>query len=353
MNQNPELSIVVPVYNEEPSNLSLLIDRLDVVLKPLLIFYEVVFVDDGSNKNTAQALEELVDKHRHIRLVTLSRNFGESAAISAGLDHALGSAIVNMDSDLQDPPELIPTMLQYWKDGYDIVFTRQATRKEHWLRQICAKLFYRLFRALCFVRIPVDAGEFRLLSRRAADAVNALPQKRRFLRALIPMVGFKQIIIPFDRNNRESGQSQYSLSKLIRLAVESVASFTFVPMYASLILGTILTTVSLPILMYMIAKSATGNYVVPTLLGLPASLWTVITLLGGLQQIAIGFNGMYMSRIVQQINGFPTYIVANKSGWRNQPDSEAADHKLHTGSEPAVDRDNRSGHISSLIGTEK
>ncbi|HEY9679246.1 MAG TPA: glycosyltransferase family 2 protein [Drouetiella sp.] len=306
----PELSVIVPVYNEEPQNLDLVITRLEQVLSPLLVFYEVVFVDDGSQTRSNEKLRELATKFDYVRLVVLSRNFGELAAICAGLDHAQGSATVNMDSDLQDPPEMIPTMLQYWRDGYDVVFTRQATRKESAFRQFLAFVYYRLLGRYSSVKIPVDAGEFRLLSRRAVNAICAAPEKTKFLRGLVPFVGFKQIVIPFDRYGRTVGESSYTVDKLIKLAVEGLVSFNMQPLYFIPILGVILVLSGLAGLIIFSVYPA-------LIFGFQVTLAMFIVLTTGLQISVTGILAVYLVEVLKEVRGRPTYIVAEKIGWHD------------------------------------
>ncbi len=306
---SPQLSIVVPVYNEEPSNLRSLLARLAQVLEPTLIFYEVIFVDDGSRTPANEACRALVSEFDYVKLVVLSRNFGELAAICAGLDHSRGDAVINMDSDLQDPPELIPTMLQYWREGYDIVFTRQASRKESWFRQFLAFAFYRILNAFSSVNIPVDAGEFRLLSRRAVDALCAAPEKTKFFRALVPWVGFKQMVIPFDRDARTVGQSSYSAKKLIKLAVEGLISFNMQPLYFVPILG--LSIITLSFLQCLFA-SGSPNAV---FFGMSLGLISFLTFLTGVQISCMGLLAMYLAEVLKETRGRPTYIVGERLGF--------------------------------------
>lgn len=306
---SPQLSIVVPVYNEEPSNLRSLLSRLAQVLEPTLIFYEVIFVDDGSRTPANEACKALVSEFDYVKLVVLSRNFGELAAICAGLDHSRGDAVINMDSDLQDPPELIPTMLQYWREGYDVVFTRQASRKESWFRQFLAFAFYRILNAFSSVNIPVDAGEFRLLSRRAVDALCAAPEKTKFFRALVPWVGFKQMVIPFDRDARTVGQSSYSVKKLIKLAVEGLISFNMQPLYFVPILG--LSIITLSFFEFLFASGAPNAI----FFGMSLGLISFLTFLTGVQISCMGLLAMYLAEVLKESRGRPTYIVGEQLGF--------------------------------------
>lgn len=233
-NEQVELSIVVPVYNEVPENLELLLERLQTVLRPLFIFYEVVFVDDGSREATANFLRELPKRFPYIRSIFLSRNFGEQSAICAGLAHARGEIIVNMDSDLQDPPDLLPTMLQYWRDGHDVVSTKQVNRRDPFWQLMLVNVFYWLLNKISPTTV-VHAGEFRLLSRRAVDAFLSLPEKTVFLRYLIPWIGFKQTTIVFERQQRKQGRSSYTFLRLLKLgSIGLISSSSFPLIFAPL-----------------------------------------------------------------------------------------------------------------------
>lgn len=305
------------MYNEEPSNLRNLLSRLAQVLEPTLIFYEVIFVDDGSRTPANEACRALVSEFDYVKLVVLSRNFGELAAICAGFDHSRGEAVINMDSDLQDPPELIPTMLQYWREGYDVVFTRQASRKESWFRQFLAFAFYRILNAFSSVNIPVDAGEFRLLSRRAVDALCAAPEKTKFFRALVPWVGFKQMVIPFDRDARTVGQSSYSVKKLIKLAVEGLISFNMQPLYFVPILG--LSIITLSFFETLFASGAPNAI----FFGMSLGLISFLTFLTGVQISCMGLLAMYLAEVLKESRGRPTYIVGERLGFDRTDGSQA------------------------------
>lgn len=299
--QPPDLSILVPVFNEEPDNLVLLLERLKSVLQPMLVFYEVVFVDDGSRAVTRNALRELAQQNTNLKVVTLSRNFGEQAAICAGYEHVSGSVVINMDSDLQDPPELIPSMLQYWREGYDIVYTKQADRKESWLRQMQAKTFYFLLNLVSYITIPRDAGEFRLLSRRAVDALRALPESQRFLRGLVPWIGFKSIVLPFNRDARKNGTSGYTMKKLIGLAVQGLMSFSIIPLLITPILTIVLAFIALGL---TCANEFVHWFVVSPSLILASIL--AVTLL-----LALCFSclGVGLMQILSEVKRRPTFIV--------------------------------------------
>lgn len=297
----PELSVVIPVYNEESKNLELLIERLGQVLKPFLIFYEIVFVDDGSKDATKAVLRNIAQSHPYIKVVTLSRNFGEQAAICAGLDHTLGNIIVNMDSDLQDPPELLPAMIQCWRDGFDIVYTKQTDREESFIRILQAKVFYFLLDLISYIKIPRDVGEFRLMSRRAVDALRSLPESQLFLRGMVPWIGFKSTILPFKRKGRQYGSSSYTMSKLLLLAAQGLTAFSIVPLLIMPIFYGIVTFI-------LIVLVATNSLLPFFEITRPLALGAIFAL-GLLQAIYFTFQGFYLNKILLESRNRPAYIL--------------------------------------------
>ncbi len=309
-----ELSIVVPVYNEEPENLSRLLEALESTLAPLSSTFEVIFVDDGSKLATKNACLTLVEKHPHVKLVALSRNYGEQAAISAGLDHATGQAVINMDSDMQDPPALIPKMLEYWRQGYDVVLTSQASRKESPFRQFCSFAYYRLLNAFSTVQIPVDAGEFRLLSRRAVDVICAMPEQNKFFRGTVPWIGLRQIVIPFDRDARDLGTSTYTGYKLMKLAMEGLVAFNMRPLYFIPFCGMTLMLIALPL--QILAIIASGEIYYRLAFEIAAILFAV----SGVQIFCTGLVAIYLAEVLKEVRHRPTYIVDQLFGFQTAPE---------------------------------
>lgn len=297
-----DLSVVVAVYNEHPDNLVRLLERLYTVLSPTGVSYEVVFVNDGSKEPTTRALAQLAREVANVKLVELSRNFGQQAAISAGLDHTDGRAIVNIDSDLQDPPELIPEMLKRWREGYDVVYAQRSTRRDRLFKRLSAHIFYRLLGAVSSVQIPWDTGDFRLMDRRVIEALNNCPEKTRFLRGQIPWLGFKQIGIPIDRGAREVGESTYTLKKLLLLAMDGLLAFSSAPLYGIAGLGAILAALSLVgfIACMFVPGALQANVVL---------LISVGALLAGLQIICLGVVAVYVAKVLDEVRARPTYIV--------------------------------------------
>jgi glycosyltransferase involved in cell wall biosynthesis len=295
----------VPVFNEEPMNLRRLVLAVRDVLEVCNVDHELVFINDGSSNTTNSILRQLTQEFANVGLVVLSRNFGEQAAISAGLIYATGDAVVNMDSDLQDPPEVIPQMIALWREGFDVVYTRQVARRESFLKVLPAQLFYRLLTFLSDIHITPDCGEFRLLSRRVVDTLNALPEKSRFLRGLVPWVGFKQKEIPFVRRAREVGTSAYSLRKLVDLAVQGLVSFSTMPLRLIGVLGATVMIVSAVLLFNALSHNlAITNEVVLEGCGLFA----------GLQLSMLGVISMYLIQLISESRGRPTFIVSEFVG---------------------------------------
>lgn len=290
-----QISIVVPVFNEVPANLAALLQRLALTLDPLALPYEVVFVDDGSRATTADYLKECAAAHTHVRLVVLSRNFGEQPAIIAGLSHARGAAIVNMDSDLQDPPELLPTMIQYWREGNDIVFTRQTDRSDAFVRRLATGLYYWILNKSSPVTIS-HAGEFRLLSKRAAQAVIGIADSSPFLRSLVPWVGFKQVVIPFKRDRRTQGSSSYSFAKLFKVGLSGIFSSNPFVVLAVPVFGSFLIVVATVIALLYWHNSITV---------------ALISLLVGFINLLATFSlTLYLGFVVIELRKRPLYIVA-------------------------------------------
>ncbi len=301
---NIDLSVIVAVYNEHPDNLLRLLDRLKQVLTPHSLSYEVVFVNDGSKAETSKALQRIAFETPNVKLIALSRNFGQQAAISAGLDHASGRAIVNIDSDLQDPPELIPEMMKYWRAGYDIVYAQRSSRRDRVFKRLTAFLFYRLLTSISSVAIPRDTGDFRLVDQRVVRALNQMPEKTRFLRGQIPWLGFKQICIPIDRGAREVGESTYTIKKLLQLAMDGLLAFSSAPLHLISPAGGVMMAVGL---LGLIAWACFKGGAIATLDN--TALVCIGSLLTGVQLVAVGIVAVYLSKVLDEVRGRPTYIV--------------------------------------------
>jgi len=301
----PVLSIVIPVFNEK-SVLPRLYERLHKVLHSLDCRCEVVFVDDGSSDGSTTYLAGLAYTYPWIRLVKLSRNFGKEAATTAGLDHAIGRAVIIMDGDLQDPPELIPVMVEAWRDGADVILMRRRSRNgEGVLKRFCAYMFYRLLCRLSDVTIPEDVGDFRLMSRRAIDALGRLRERNRYMKGLFAWIGLPTKIISFDREPRAAGDSKWNFVGLMRLAMEGLTSFSVSPLRCVTFLGLLTALGSAMYGALIVAKTLIIGSDVS---GYP-SLMAVMTFIGGIQLLSIGLVGEYVGRIYLESKQRPIYLV--------------------------------------------
>jgi glycosyltransferase involved in cell wall biosynthesis len=307
----PTLSVVVPLYNEE-GNVALLVERIVAIAErlPGKPNYEIVLVNDGSTDGTATAIRAEMARRPHIVFVCLSRNFGHQLAATAGVDIAAGDAVVLMDGDLQDPPELIETFLQKWREGYDVVYAVRRSRKgESEFKLFTARLFYRTIKRLTRVAIPVDTGDFRLMSRRVVEALKRSPERHRFLRGLVSWVGFNQIGVEYDRDERHSGITKYPLSKMLRFAIDGITSFSDVPLRFASYLGFVSSAIAFIYAMIVIVfKLFSLNP--PAYTKGWASTIVAILFLGGVQLISLGILGEYIGRIYDEVKGRPLYLIS-------------------------------------------
>jgi polyisoprenyl-phosphate glycosyltransferase len=307
----PLISAVVPVYNEE-GNVEALLTRLRAVESALGLDLEIVFVDDGSRDRTVETLRRLWHADRRFRVVRLSRNFGHQTAITAGMEHATGDAVVVMDADLQDPPELVGEMVRRWQEGYDVVYAVRAARKgETLFKRSTAAMFYRLIRRITRVDIPLDTGDFRLVSRRVIEDLRRMPERHRFVRGLVAWVGYPQIGVPYERDERLSGETKYPLWRMARFALDGITSFSFAPLQIATAIGFLAALsafVGIGIVLY---------YRLFTGIPLPgwASVIISVLFLGGVQLITIGIIGEYLGRVYDEVKGRPLYLVQEKIGF--------------------------------------
>jgi glycosyltransferase involved in cell wall biosynthesis len=315
----PDFSIVVPAF-EEVAGLMLFHRRLRRAMEPLGR-WEVIYVDDGSTDGTRELVESLRRDDPRVALISLSRNFGKEIATTAGLDHALGAAVIVIDADLQDPPEVIPDLVAAWRRGFDVVLARRRARPgETRLKRLTAHLFYRLMRHAGRVRLPEDTGDFRLMSQRVVEAVRGLRERHRFMKGLFAWVGFPTTTVLYDRAPRLAGESKWSYWKLWNLALEGITSFTVMPLKIATYLG------------LLVALLATGfglEVLVKTLLfGNPAagyaSMMTVILFLGGVQLMTLGIIGEYLGRVFNETKQRPLYLVERYLPGRVPPEPRAA-----------------------------
>ena len=307
----PELSVVVPVYNEE-ENIPELYRRLTDAMEGMGHSYELIFVNDGSSDATLHRLQSLQAQDPCICLLDLARNFGHQAAVTAGIDHAVGRAVVIIDGDLQDPPEVIPNLVAHWQEGYDVVYAVRTKRKEGLFKRLAYGTFYRLMHWMADTEIPLDAGDFSLIDRRVATTLRQLPERNRFVRGLRSWVGFRQIGIPFERAERYEGQSKYSLRALVGLATSGFVSFSKLPLRIATYLGMLVSGVAfLSALAFIILRLVTE---------VEPQGWTsvivVVLFLGGVQLVTLGILGEYLGYVLDEVRRRPPYVVREWSRGR-------------------------------------
>jgi polyisoprenyl-phosphate glycosyltransferase len=303
-------SIVIPVYNEVEV-LPSLYSRLTRVMEGLVEPYEIIFVNDGSNDGSLPLLRDLRARDERVKLLGLSRNFGHQLAITAGLDHSSGQAVVVLDADLQDPPEVIPQLIDQWRKGYDVVFAvREKRRGEGLFKRATAALFYRLLRRLTSTEIPVDAGDFRLMSRKAVDALKSVRERSRFIRGLSGWIGFQQTSVPYVRDVRYAGTTKYPLKKMVRFGFNGLLSFSSVPLQLASYLGFVVSSVSFIYIAYAVWLKLFTN---DTILGW-TSVMVAVLFLGGVQLLCLGIVGAYIGRIYEEVRQRPLYIVDEVDG---------------------------------------
>lgn len=310
----PLFSVVLPIFNEE-ATLPELYRRLTQEMAGMRESYEIVFINDGSRDQSYTLLCGLAEQDRHVRIINFSRNFGHQIAITAGLDYSRGQAVIMMDADLQDPPEVIPTLIEKWREGYDIVYAVRAERTgEGIIKRGTAALFYRLLRALAKIEIPPDAGDFRLMSRRAVDALQSLRERHRFVRGLSSWIGFRQTAVPFVREARYAGETKYPLAKMVKLAFDGIAAFSFFPLRLATYIGFSAALVSFCYMVYAIGQKLLTDAPV---LGW-ASLIVAVLFVGGVQLMTLGILGEYVGRIYEEVKQRPLYVVADTIGFAGE-----------------------------------
>ncbi|WP_296942725.1 glycosyltransferase family 2 protein [uncultured Massilia sp.] len=301
----PSISVVAPAYNEEEV-LEIFHRRVTDVLAGLGCQYEIVLVNDGSRDRTLALMHALRERDPHLTVIDLSRNFGKEIALSAGLDHTKGDVVIVLDSDLQDPPELIPQLLDAWREGYDVVYGMRAERDgETWFKKFTAHHFYSVIKKVSRVEIPRDTGDFRLMSRRAVEALGKLREEHRFMKGLFAWVGFPSRPLLYRRDPRAAGNTKWNYWKLWNFAIEGITSFTVAPLKASTYLGLVVAVLSLMYAVFVIWKALMYSDPVR---GYP-SLMTVILFLGGVQLISVGLLGEYVGRIYNEVKRRPLYLV--------------------------------------------
>ena len=301
----PVLSVVVPAFNEAQV-LPQTHARLRAVLQALDCSAEVIYVDDGSSDATPAVLQAIRREHPEVGVVRLSRNFGKELALSAGLRSCVGDAVIVLDADLQDPPELIPQMLASFRSGFDVVNMRRRSRAgESWMKKLTAHLFYRLLNRLSDVPIPEDVGDFRLLSRRAVQAINAMPERNRYMKGLFAWVGYSQTTLEYDRERRAAGVARQHYGRLLGLAVEGITSFSVAPLRLALVLGFLVGGVALALTVFYAVKALMFGDAVT---GFPTLIVSILSL-GGINLIGLGVLGEYLGRLFMETKNRPLYLV--------------------------------------------
>ena len=301
----PLISIVVPAYNEEEV-LTEFHEAVDIALSRLPFDLEIVYINDGSTDATLEIINDLRNNDKRVTLIDLSRNFGKEIALSAGLHKAAGDAVVIIDADLQDPPGLIPELIDEWQNGYDVVYAKRTLRNgESFLKKTTAHFFHRIIQHVGNFSIPEDTGDFRILSRRAVNALNTFKEHHRFMKGLFAWIGFKQKAVYYKRDSRRAGKSKWSYWRLWNFALDGITSFTIAPLKISTYIGTITALSAFGYGIYMVIDTLLHGNEVP---GYP-SLIVIILILGGIQLVAIGILGEYLGRIFNETKQRPLYFI--------------------------------------------
>jgi len=308
------ISVIVPMYNEEEV-IGTTFTRLKEVMDSTGDRYELIFVNDGSKDRSADIIRELSNEHKEVVLIDFSRNFGHQIAITAGMDYARGDAIIIIDADLQDPPEIMLQMIEKWREGYEVVYGKRIKRKgETWFKKTTAMMFYRTLRALTSVDIPNDTGDFRLIDRKVCDVLKGLKEKNRFVRGLISWIGFKQTSVEFVREERFAGETKYPLKRMLQFALDAITSFSYKPLRIASYIGFTISFVSfiyLLIVLYqrLFTESTTAGW---------ASIVAINLLFNGIILILLGVIGEYIGRIYDETKNRPLYIVREAVGQEDE-----------------------------------
>ena len=301
-------SLVIPLYNEEQV-IHECIKRVTNVMGNKSFDYEVIFVNDGSKDSTEEIVKQYCEKDEHLKLITFSRNFGHQTAITAGMDNSSGDAVVVMDADLQDPPEVILDLIAKFEEGYDVVYAIRSKRKgESLFKKVTAKIFYRYMRSMSDVDIPIDTGDFRLISRQVCDVLKTLTERNRYVRGLVSWVGFKQTGVYYEREERFAGETKYPLKKMLKLSVDGITSFSTKPLKLSKWIGLIVSAAGFIYALVIIIQKLFG---VEMQTGW-ASTIVIVLIIGGIQLLMMGITGEYIARIFEESKNRPLYIIKEK-----------------------------------------
>ena len=302
---DPEFSIIAPIYNES-ATLPELYRRVSETMGTLDEPWELILIDDGSTDGSTELIKDYAQKDSHIRPVIFARNFGHQIAVTAGLDYSRGKAVIIIDSDLQDPPEVIPDLIQKWRQGYEVVYAYRTEREgESWFKLTTASLFYRMIYKITDVDIPLDTGDFRLLDRKVVNVINQMRERHRFLRGMSVWVGFRQTGVPYRRAARYAGETKYPMRKMVKFASDAITSFSYFPLQVATYMGFISAGISILAIPIVIALRLAGE---AAFFGQATTLIAVL-FLGGVQLISLGILGEYIGRLYDEAKGRPLYIV--------------------------------------------
>jgi polyisoprenyl-phosphate glycosyltransferase len=303
---HPLISVVVPVYNEK-DNIEPLLARLYHILKDYN--HEIFFVSDGSRDGTDEEIKKIAEKDKKVKFISFNRNFGHQMALTAGYMYAKGDCVVSIDADLQDPPEIIPEMIEKWKNGARIVYAKRSKREggDNFFKRTTARLFYSFINFLSDTPVPDDVGDFRLLDKKVVQFLNDLPEQSRFLRGLVAWGGYPVGYVHFERERRHAGETHYPFSKMVNFALEGITSFSTKPLRMTIYLGFLTSLFSIIVIIYKVIE----HTLFPEVMWLPgwASLFFAVVFLGGVQLITIGIIGEYISKIYKEVQGRPQYII--------------------------------------------
>lgn len=312
-----KISAIIPSYNEQ-ENVGLMYERMSKVLSKISDDYEIIYVNDCSRDETLLRIKSLAEKDNHVKYVSFSRNFGHQIAVSAGLDVCQGDAVVIIDGDLQDPPELIEQMYERYKEGYKVVYARRTSRDgETWFKKFTAKMFYRILASMTSIDIPVDVGDFRLIDKVIVQHLRNMPEKSKYIRGQISWIGYKQTFVDYHRDARIYGRTNYPLKKMLRFALDGITAFSDKPLKIASGLGIFSAIVSLLALVYALVSHFCFNN---TITGWTSLILSVL-FIGGVQLITIGIIGEYIARINNDVRNRPLYIV-EESNAEAQPKEE-------------------------------
>jgi glycosyltransferase involved in cell wall biosynthesis len=316
----PTLSLVLPIYNEEEV-IPELHQRLQEFLTKLALPAEVVFVNDGSRDKSMELLRGIAADEPRYRVVSFARNFGHQTAITAGVDFARGKAVVVMDADLQDPPEVVLEMVAKWREGFDVVYGRRRKRAgETWFKLLTARLFYRVFRAMIPIQVPLDTGDFRLMSRRVVVALRELRETHRFVRGMVAWVGFKQTEVLYDRPGRFAGETKYPLRKMVSFAIDGITSFSVLPLRFATYMGMVMILASVGVIVWALV----AKYVLHQFVQGWTGIMIVVAVFASVQLLMIGILGEYIGRIYEEVKRRPLYIVGDTVNASRDTDEEEA-----------------------------